>query len=127
MLRLQAACTGEDEDHVVFNYPESEKNNLQPTSLSCNGKKYSLAYSNVGTLLAIADELGRVVHIEETGSAGRRLSRHKLTIVVILSFGDGQLDEDIGLVHFLFHDYDPATGFFIQRDPLSLRGGDVDV
>ena len=113
MLRLQAACTGEDEDHVVFNYPESEKNNLQPTSLSCNGKKYSLAYSNVGTLLAIADESGRVVHIEETDSFGRRLCRHKLANVAMLSFGGGQLDEDTGLVHFLFRDYDPATGFFI--------------
>ena len=84
MLRLQAACTGEDEDHVVFNSPESEKNNLQPTSLSCNENKYSLAYSNVGTPLAIADESGRVIHIEETDSFGRRLSRHKLANVCLV-------------------------------------------
>ena len=45
----------------------------------------------------------------------------------MLSFGGGQLDEDTGLVHFLFRGYDPATGVFIQRDPLGLRGGDVDV
>ena len=127
MLCLQAACSGEDEDHVVFNYPESERNVLQPFSLSCNGKKYFLAYNHVGTLLAIADESGRVVHIEETDSFGRRLSRHKLASVAMLSFGGGQLDEDTGLVHFLFRDYDPTTGFFIQRDPLGLRGGDVDV
>ncbi|MCG8529819.1 MAG: RHS repeat-associated core domain-containing protein [Desulfovibrionales bacterium] len=127
MFCLQAACTGKDEDHVVFNYAGSERKVLQPTSLSCNGKKYFLAYNHVGTLLAIADELGRVVHIEETDSFGRRLSRHKLANVAMLSFGGGQLDEDTGLVHFLFRDYDPATGFFIQRDPLGLRGGDVDV
>ena len=127
MLCLQAAYTGKDEGHVVFNYPESERNVLQPTSLSCNGKKYSLAYNHVGTLLAIADESGSIVHIEETDSFGRRLSHHKLTSVAMLSFGGGQLDEDTGLVHFLFRDYDPATGFFIQQDPLGLRGGDVDV
>ena len=32
----------------------------------------------------------------------------------MLSFGGGQLDEDTGLVHFLFRDCDPATGVFIQ-------------
>lgn len=127
MLCLQAACTGKDEDHVVFNYAESERNVLQPVSLSCNGKKYLLAYNHVGTLLAIADESGTIVHIEETDSFGRRLSRHKLANVAMLSFGGGQLDEDTGLVHFLFRDYDPTTGFFIQKDPLGLRGGDVDV
>lgn len=127
MLCLQAACTGEDNDHVAFNYAESERKVLQPASLSCNGKKYFLAYNHVGTLLAIADESGRVVHTEETDSVGRRLSRHKLANVSMLSFGGGQLDEDTGLVHFLFRDYDPATGCFIQKDPLGLRGGDVDV
>lgn len=127
MYCLQAACTGEDREHVVFNYSESERNVLQPASLSCNGKKYFLAYNHVGTLLAIADESGSIVHIEETDSFGRRLSHHKLANVAMLSFGGGQLDEDTGLIHFLFRDYDPATGFFIQQDPLGLRGGDVDV
>lgn len=67
------------------------------------------------------------MHIEETDSFGRRLSHHKLANVAMLSFGGGQLDEDTGLVHFLFRDYYPTTGFFIQQDPLGLRGGDVDV
>lgn len=127
MLCLQAACTGKDEGHIVFNYSESERKVLQPASLSCNGKKYFLAYNHVGTLLAIADESDLIVHIEDTDSFGRRLSHHKLANVAMLSFGGGQLDEDTGLVHFLFRDYDPATGFFIQQDPLGLHGGDVDV
>ncbi|MFA9393535.1 MAG: RHS repeat domain-containing protein [Halodesulfovibrio sp.] len=127
MLRLQAACTGEDEDHVVFKYAQSEKNALQPTSLTCKGKEYFLAYDHVGTILALSDETGLIVHVEETDSFGRRLSNHKLATVAMLSFGGGQLDEDTGLVHFLFRDYDPTTGLFIQKDPLGLRGGDVDV
>ena len=127
MLRLQAACTGEDEDHVVFKYAQTEKNALQPTSLTCKGKEYFLAYDHVGTLLALSDETGLIAHVEETDSFGRRLSNHKLATVAMLSFGGGQLDEDTGLVHFLFRDYDPTTGLFIQKDPLGLRGGDVDV
>lgn len=127
ILRLQAACTGEDEDHVVFKYAQSEKNALQPISLTCKGKEYFLAYDHVGTLLAIADETGQVIHVEETDSFGRRLSNHKLATIAMLSFGGGLFDEDTGLVHFLFRDYDPSTGHFIQRDPLGLRGGDVDV
>ncbi|WP_066857001.1 RHS repeat domain-containing protein [Halodesulfovibrio spirochaetisodalis] len=127
MLCLQAACTGDDKNHVVFNYEESEKNRLQPASLSCNGKEYFLAYNHVGTLLAIADEAGSVVHIEETDSFGRRLSHNKFATVAMISFGGGQLDDDTGLVHFLFRDYDPATGFFIQQDPLGRHGGDADV
>lgn len=86
-----------------------------------------MAYDHVGTLLAIADESGRVLHVEEIDSFGRRLSQHTLAHVAMLSFGGGQLDADTGLVHFLFRDYDPSTGHFIQRDPLGLRGGDVDV
>ena len=72
MLCFQAACTEKNEDHFVFNPAESERNVLQPASLLCNGKKYFLAYKYVGTLLAIADESGRVVHIEETRQLWRR-------------------------------------------------------
>jgi RHS repeat-associated protein len=47
--------------------------------------------------------------------------------VAMLNFGCGLFDEGTGLILFLFRDYDPSTGRFIQRDPLGLRGGDVDV
>ncbi|SIN97477.1 RHS repeat domain-containing protein [Halodesulfovibrio marinisediminis] len=127
MLRMEAACTGEDKEHIVFKYSEKDTEELHPTSLMCNGKEYFLAYDHVGTLLAVADELGRVLHVEETDSFGRRLSQHKLAHVAMLSFGGGLLDADTGLVHFLFRDYDPSTGRFIQQDPLGLRGGDADV
>lgn len=100
---------------------------MQPTSLTCKGKEYFLAYDYVSTLLAIADEKGQVIYVEETDSFGRRMSNHKLATVAMLSLGGGLFDEDIGLILFLFRDYDPSTGHFIQRDPLGLRGGDVDV
>lgn len=58
MLCLQAAYTGEDEDYVVFNYVQSRKYALQPTSLTCKEKEYFLVYWYVGTFLAVADGEG---------------------------------------------------------------------
>lgn len=97
---------------------QSGKNALQPTSLACKGKEYLPTYERVAILLAITDEVAQVVHVEEADSFGRRLTNHKFATVVMLRFGGGQLDEDTGLVHFLFRDYDPTTGLFVQKDPI---------
>ncbi|MFA9396112.1 MAG: hypothetical protein ACERJ1_15595 [Halodesulfovibrio sp.] len=45
----------------------------------------------------------------------------------MLNFGNGQLIEDTGLVHFLFHNYDLTTRRLIHKAPLGLRGGDMDI
>lgn len=68
-----------------------------------------------------------MIHIEETDCFGSRLSDTPSPLLATLTFAGGLRDTDTGLIHFLFRDYDPATGFFIQPDPLGLRGGDVDV
>ena len=68
-----------------------------------------------------------MIHVEETDSFGRRLSNTPSPLLATLNFAGGLRDTDTGLIHFFFRDYDPATGFFIQPDPLGLRGGDVDV
>ena len=68
-----------------------------------------------------------MIHVGETDCFGRRLSDTPSPLLATLNFAGGLRDTDTGLIHFLFRDYDPATGFFIQPDPLGLRGGDVDV
>lgn len=45
----------------------------------------------------------------------------------MLNFGSGQLNEDTGLVHFLFHNYDLTTRLLIHKASLGLRGGDMDI
>ena len=127
MLRLQAVCTGTDTNHVVFVYDPDAAESEQPVAFICNDKEYYPAYDQAGSLLAIADDIGKVIHVEETDSFGRRLSNTPSPLLATLNFAGGLRDTDTGLIHFLFRDYDPATGFFIQPDPLGLRGGDVDV
>ncbi len=42
-------------------------------------------------------------------------------------FAGGLDDRDVGLVHFGFRDYDPATGRWTAKDPIGFAGGDVDL
>lgn len=127
MLRLQAVCTGKDSNHVMFVYDPDAAASEHPEAFICNDKEYYPAYDQAGSLLAIADDIGKVIHVEETDCFGRRLSDTPSPLLATLNFAGGLRDTDTGLIHFLFRDYDPATGFFIQPDPLGLRGGDVDV
>jgi len=42
-------------------------------------------------------------------------------------FAGGLWDRDTGLVHFGAREYDPATGRWLQKDPISFRGGDTNL
>lgn len=42
-------------------------------------------------------------------------------------FAGGLVDADTGLVHFGARDYDPVTGRWTTRDPLSFGGGDANL
>ena len=42
-------------------------------------------------------------------------------------FAGGIWDRDTGLVHFGAREYDPATGRWLQKDPILFRGGDTNL
>jgi RHS repeat-associated protein len=42
-------------------------------------------------------------------------------------FAGGLWDQDTKLVHFGAREYDPATGRWLQKDPISFRGGDTNL
>ena len=49
------------------------------------------------------------------------------SIVQPFGFAGGIQDRDTGLVHFGARDYDPATGRWVQKDPIRFAGGDTNL
>ncbi|MCB9757829.1 MAG: RHS repeat-associated core domain-containing protein [Candidatus Omnitrophica bacterium] len=92
-----------------------------------NEVKQSCDYDQVGSLRAVYDATGAIVKRIDYDSFGNIIADTNPTFTVPFGFAGGLDDRDIGLVHFGFRDYDPATGRWTAKDPIGFAGGDVDV
>jgi len=84
---------------------------------------YYLAYDQVGSLRLVTDASGNTVKRVDYDSFGNVVSDSSPAFKVPLGFASGLADADTGLMHFGARDYEPSTGRWMQKDPLSLGGG----
>ncbi|WP_319764419.1 RHS repeat-associated core domain-containing protein [Maridesulfovibrio sp.] len=75
----------------------------------------------------VADDQGNEVKRIIYDSFGNVLVDTNEQFHLPLGFASGLNDQDTGLVHFGFREYDPEVGRFTAQDPLGYGGGDVDV
>jgi len=90
-----------------------------------------------GDYRVITDHLGglRYLVAADSGAIALRREYDEFGVVVAesgapvtsLGFGGGMYDPDTGLVQFGYRDYDPATGRWLQRDPIGFDGGDTNL
>ena len=92
-----------------------------------NKTPYLLAADQLGSVFAVADLSGNSVQEVLYDSFGRKIMNSNPEFNMPLGFAGGLYDEDTGLVHFGFREYDPVIGRFTSPDPLGYAGGDVDV
>ncbi|WP_319760413.1 RHS repeat-associated core domain-containing protein [Maridesulfovibrio sp.] len=92
-----------------------------------NGQVFLFATDQLGSIFTVADSAGNSVQDILYDSFGRRVYNSDPEYDPVLGFAGGLYDADIGLIHFGYREYDPATGRFISPDPLGYAGGDVDL
>ncbi|WP_319760539.1 RHS repeat-associated core domain-containing protein [Maridesulfovibrio sp.] len=88
---------------------------------------YLLGTDQLGSVFAVADLSGNSIQEVLYDSFGRKIMNSNPEFNIPLGFAGGLYDEDTGLIHFGFREYDPVIGRFISPDPLGYAGGDVDV
>ncbi len=98
-----------------------------PRAMVKDGRIYALAFDQVGTLKAVADDRGHLVRVIDRDSFGNVVADSNPNFSLPFGFAGGLEDEHTGLVRFGFRDYDPDTGRFTARDPLGYAAGDPDL
>ena len=96
-----------------------------PIRMTQDGSTYYFAYDQVGSLRAVFDDTGALVHEITYDSYGNILSETNSSLCVPFGFAGGLHDCDTGIVLFGFRDYDPETGTWLTPDPIGFAGGDV--
>lgn len=120
---LEAVTDSKGKNKITFTRDE-ESGQIVMTS---EGKKFSLAVYQVGSIFMVADDQGNEVKRIIYDSFGNVLVDTNEQFSLPLGFASGLTDKDTGLVHFSFREYDPEIGRFTAQDPLGHGGGDVDV
>ncbi|MBW7865597.1 MAG: hypothetical protein H3C30_14445, partial [Candidatus Hydrogenedentes bacterium] len=101
-----------------------------PVRMTQGEDTYYFAYDQVGSLRAVFDDAGALVHeitYDSYGNIESEATAQGFEEVYIPPFGfaGGLHDRDTGLVLFGFRDYDPETGTWLTPDPIGFASGDV--
>ncbi|MDX9972605.1 MAG: PKD domain-containing protein, partial [FCB group bacterium] len=98
-----------------------------PVKMVQGGATYYLAYDQVGSLRAVLNANGAVVHQIAYDTFGNILSETASGLRVPFGFAGGLHDRATGLVRFGYRDYDPDTGRWTAKDPIGFAGGHTDL
>ena len=97
-----------------------------PVRMTQDEDTYYFAYDQVGSLRAVFDDAGTLVHEITYDSHGNILSETTNSgLCVPFGFAGGLHDRDTRLVLFGYRDYDPETGTWLTPDPIGFASGDV--
>ncbi|NVK41086.1 MAG: RHS repeat protein [Oceanospirillaceae bacterium] len=100
----------------------------RPVGLLQDGQLYAVHTNQIGAPLAVTDMNGTVVWRWEPRPFGDNLpdedpDGNGQLLVLNLRFPGQYFDAETGLYYNYFRDYDPATGRYIESDPIGLEGG----
>ena len=122
-ITLLAVYDGNNNLLIRFNYADGR----MPVSMTYGGTTYYLLYDQVGSLRAIADNVGNIVKQIDYDSFGNITSDSNTSYSVPFGFAGGLHDKNTELVRFGLRDYDPSIGRWTAKDPIDFRGGEVNL
>jgi RHS repeat-associated protein len=89
--------------------------------------RYYLSTDQVGSPRVVTDASGTAVKKTEYSAYGEVLADSAPSFELPIGYAGGIADPVAGLVHMGLRPYDPASGRFIDRDPLGLGGGSANL
>jgi RHS repeat-associated protein len=114
-------------DGTLVRFEYADERARLPVALHDGADRFWLAFDQVGSLRAVANDQGKVVKRITYDTFGNVIDESAPQVVIPLGFAGGLRDVDTGLTRFGVRDYDPLFGRFIARDPLGAAAGDPDV
>lgn len=119
LTQLLAVYDGTNGLVARFEYADGR----MPVKMVQASATYYLAYDQVGSLRAVLDTGGAIVHEIAYDAWGNILAESSGGLTLPFGFAGGLHDRDTGLVRFGFRDYDPDSGRWTAKDPIGFSGG----
>ena len=91
------------------------------------GVTYRILTDQLGSPRIVTNTSNGAVVYEMDYDEYGRVTRETGTVPIPFGFAGGLYDRDTKLVRFGARDYDPETGRFTAKDPLSFEGGDTNL
>jgi RHS repeat-associated protein len=98
----------------------------QPLAMSRGGQDYYVHTDHQGSVIRVTDSVGAVVNSYEYDAYGRRLTA-VAGVEIAYGYTGREYDAESGLMFYRARTYDPATGRFLQTDPLGFTAGDANL
>jgi RHS repeat-associated protein len=94
--------------------------------MSRAGQDYYIQADHQGSVIRVTDSVGAVVNSYAYDAYGRRLAATE-GVEIAYGYTGREYDAESGLMYYRARTYDPATGRFLQTDPLSFAAGDLNL
>jgi RHS repeat-associated protein len=98
----------------------------EPLAAESDHKSWYYLADGLGSVVALTDRHGNVVQEYDYDSFGNLRQRGE-DINQPFTYTGREWDSETGLYYYRARYYDPSLGRFIQKDPISFAGGDVNV
>jgi len=94
-----------------------------PLSMERDGLNYLYVKDGLGSVTALADSDGRVVHEYAYSVFGKVVEESGSPVENPFAFTSRELDRETGLMFYRARYYSPQMGRFLSEDPIGLKGG----
>ena len=99
----------------------------EPLIVEKGGQSFFYHADDLGSITELTDTLDTIVQSYTYSSFGKIESQLDPAFIQPYTFTARELDSETGLYHYRARYYDPATGRFLQQDPIGFAGGDLNL
>ena len=96
------------------------------TSGAGSGAVHEVFADRQGSVITIADPVSGTIKAAYTYDSFGGLAQISGTVQQPYGYTGREFDAESGLYHYRARTYDPATGMFLQSDPIGFAGGDLN-
>ena len=96
------------------------------TSGAGSGAVHEVFADRQGSVITIADPVSGTIKAAYTYDSFGGLAQISGTVQQPYGYTGREFDAESGLYHYRARTYDPATGMFLQSDPIGFKGGDLN-
>jgi RHS repeat-associated protein len=114
------------QDSILANYTHGPAGVDDPLMMNRAGKNYYYAKDGLGSVTALTDSTGSIVHEYKYSVFGKIVEETGVSVENPFTYTSREMDWETGLMYYRARYYDPGLGRFLSEDPIGLSGGDAN-
>jgi len=98
-----------------------------PLEMNRNGNNYYYVKDGLGSVTALTNDAGSVVHEYKYAAFGKIVSESGDSVENPFTYTSRELEKESGMYFYRARFYDPHAGKFLNEDPIGLNGKDYNL